>query len=259
MSRFKVIILPDGSRCHSGPNCQKHGSAVQNRAEKAKIVELKTKIDAFFTEDAKNEPESADVLPEWWSEYHQGNFDHKVQIFEKFGVKKSFVPGFNENAVNYGFIGVETDDKDTQLVVKDSSGWNRQGEKYFCHAYMLKHGKPVAMLHFATYPLDYVPEGGYPYTESVICDIEVREGSEGKKYGLEIIRQVEKNILNGRLIHSGGSYTPEGRQALGGKLPYTTNAKKYDRKKELDAGLIPKSSFDSMKFVADWDKLQTFG
>lgn len=256
MSQSKTIILPDGSRCHTGSSCKRHGNAAQAAVNTAKVEQLQSQIAALLTPTAKNAEDEVELKPEWWNDYQQKNFGYKEEIFQKFGMGKAKVPTFHDNAARYGYIQVETGDKDTQLVVSTDGTYFKHGEKYYCRAWMYKHGKPVAMLHFATYPLGYTPpEGQYPYVESVICDIEVHKDYNGKGYGLEVIRHVEKNILGGRLIHSGGSYTPEGRKSLGGKLPYTHDAKR-EHKKEFEAGIIPESSFASMEFVHDWDMLQ---
>jgi len=259
--------MADGTRCYKGPSCKRHGTQALKAASAAKAQELQSQISALLAKPPvvnleANAPiveasHSYPPLPEWWNEHQQKNFGYTEEIFQKFGLKNAFVPTFHDSAMDYSYIGVETGDKETQLVVNTDGSYYKQGEKYYCRAWMYKEGKPVAMLRFATFPEGYTPpEGQYPYTESVICDIEVNEAHTGKGYAMEIIRNVEKNVLGGRLIHSGGSYTPEGRKSLGGKLPYTHEAQK-EHKKEFEAGSLPAPSYDSMKFVHDWDMLQT--
>jgi GNAT superfamily N-acetyltransferase len=261
MSSSKTIILPDGSKCHKGANCQRHGTKAQTAGNVAKAEQLKTQIDSLFTSKSsiKLPPvESIEKpLPEWWNKYAQQILEKTVKLFQEFGVKKANIPVFHETAMYSGYIEVETEDKDTQLIVNTDNYGTAIRNKVFCRSWLYKQGKPVAMLRFATYRENYVPsEDEYQHIESVICDIEVHPDHVGKGYGMEIIRSVEKNILNGRLIHSGGSYTPEGRKALGGKLPYTHDAKTYDHREEIANGEIPAASFRSMKFIHDWDMLQ---
>lgn len=157
-----------------------------------------------------------------------------------------------------GYVEVSTDTSDTQVIVHVESGGD---PKYTCRAWMYKHGQPVAMLKFSTYEQGYTfPQAPSLTPESIINTVEVHPEHSGNGYSLAIIREVEKNVLGGRLIHSGGSYTPEGRAALGGKLPYTAEAK---RDQEISSrynpgvkvGDIPTSTFDSMRFVGDWDTL----
>jgi len=253
-------LLPDGTRCYTGPTCKKHGAQAQKTANTAKAQKLQADIGSLLSGVSSTKQSTKPTYPpkpDWWTDYTQQNFKYNEEIFQRFGLKEAFVPTFHDNAMQYGYIAVETGEKDTQLIVGKDGSHYKQGEKHYCRAWMYKNGKPVAMLRFATYPKDYVPgDGQYPYAESTICDIEVREGYAGNGYGLEVIRKVEKNILAGRLIHSGGSYTPEGHRSLGGKLPYTQEAK-MTYKKQFSDGTIPQPSFRSMKFVHDWDMLQT--
>jgi GNAT superfamily N-acetyltransferase len=252
-SMTTAIKMPDGTVCRTGPNCKRHGGAKLDKSQ-GKAQKLQSKIDSLFNSmetDAKELP-----LPDWWDDYQQKRFDNQVEVFKQFGLKSASVPTFHDSAMRHGYISVDTGDKDTKIIVDKDGTYAKQGEKYYCRAWMYKHGKPVAMLRFATYPANYTPpEGTYPYTESVICDIEVRPESLGKGYGMEIIRNVEKNILTGRLIHSGGHYTPEGEKYLGGKLPYTNEAK-HEYKKVFADNKTPESSYRSMKFVHDWEELQ---
>lgn len=259
MTQIKATILPDGTRCYTGPTCKRHGVAAQAASNTVKAQTLRTEINALLTKTATTVEETVEValpLPEWWNDYQQQQYENKVQIFKQFGLKNAKVPTFYEPAMQYGYIQVDTGDENTQLIVDTDGPYAKQGENYFCRAWMYKNGKPVAMLRFATYAENYTPpEGSYPHVESTICDVEVRKEHNGNGYSMEIIRQVEKNVLGGRLIHSGGSYTPEGYKALGGKLPYTHTAK-YLYKKVFAEGKIPESSFGSMEFVHDWDNLQ---
>lgn len=261
MSKTKTIILSDGSKCHTGANCKRHGTKAQSIENTLKAEQLKAQIDSLFTPKPSQQAEPSksvkEPLPEWWDGYAQEAFEEKKELFQKFGMKNAGAPTFNENAMYYGYIEVETEDEDTHLIVNTDNYGSEARTKVFCRSWLYKKGKPVAMLRFATYREDYVPsDKEYQHIESVIGDIEVHPDHIGKGYGMEIIRSVEKNILNGRLIHSGGSYTPEGRKALGGKLPYTYDAKNYNHKKEIENGEVPAPSFRSMTFVHDWDMLQ---
>lgn len=251
-----AVRMPDGTICRKGATCKRHGTKNTSESITQRTQELETKIGSLLKNvSATTTPEDKASRPEWWSEYHEQNFGYKVQVFQQFGLKEASVPTFYEPATRGGYISVNTDDDNTKLFVNTDGIYAIQGHKYYCRAWMYKDGKPVAMLRFATYPLDYVPEDTrFPYVESVICDIEVRKEYTGNGYAMEVIRHVEKNILAGRLIHSGGHYTPEGEKSLGGKLPYTAAAK-YEYKKVFARGEIPKSSFDSMEFVHDWDDL----
>ena len=248
----KAIKMPDGSVCRTGPSCKRHGGkALYGNVE---VEQARSKLEALFGNMAEEIIEPP--LPEWWNDYQQKRLDNQVEAFKQFGLKKASAPTFHDSAMRQGYISVDTGDKNTKLIVDKDGMYAKHGEKYYCRAWMYKHGKPVAMLRFATYPTSYIPpEGTYPYNESVICDIEVRPESLGKGYGMEIIRNVEKNILAGRLIHSGGHYTPEGEKYLSGKLPYTTEAKR-EYKKVFADNKTPDSSFSSMKFVHDWEELQ---
>lgn len=284
MSLLKPRVLPDGTKCYTGPKCKKHGVRALRNAQKAQIQESKNQLNELFdnvdsrskkpfqlkpevlTENSSkmdnffSSPVSTESVfppkPEWWNKHIQQNFDNTTEIFQRFGLQKSFVPTFHEQAMQYGYIGVETGDKDTQLIVGTDGTYYKSGEKYYCRAWMYKNGEPVAMVRFATYDKDYVPEPNqYQYVESVVCDIEVNPKYRGNMYGIELITQVEKNILAGRSLHSGGSYTPEGYRTFGNVLPYTHEAK-MTYKKDFAAGNIPKPSFQSMNFVHDWDQLQ---
>lgn len=257
----KTITLPDGSKCHKGANCQRHGTKAQGIESAAKIEQLKTQIDSLFTVKETQECKSVETLeeplPEWWSESRQQGFESKKELFQKFGMKDAKIPTFSDRAMRDGYIEIETGDKDTRLIIGTDGNYYKDGENYSCKAWMYKQGKPVAMLRFSTWPKDYTPpQGTYPFVESIVSDIEVNKEHLGKKYGLEIIRQVEKNALDGRLLHSTGGYTPEGRKSLGSLLPHTDQAKK-DYKKVFAAGQVPHASYEPMVFVHNWEMLQT--
>jgi hypothetical protein len=257
MSTTHVTVLADGTKCYTGPTCKKHGAAAKKQANTVKAQQLQQKLNNLFENIHvdKNENEFPPV-PKEWNKYQQENLKNKEEIFQRFGLKSGFVPTFHDNAMRYGYMAVPTGDKDTQLIVDLDGTYYKSGEKYYCRAWMYKEGKPVAMLRFATYPKNYVPAPNqYQHVESVVCDIEVNPEHRGNQYGIEIIRQVEKNILAGRLLHSGGSYTPEGRRSFGNVLPHTHEAK-MEYKKDFAAGKIPESSFKSMNFVHNWDMLQ---
>lgn len=259
MNTHKVTVLADGTKCYSGPGCKKHGIQAVKNAEVTKIQQLSQQINNFFDNDSSNVVDNGfPPVPKEWNKYQQENLKHKEEIFKRFGLKSGFVPTFHDNAMRYGYMAVPTGDKNTQLIVDFDGIHYKSREKYYCRAWMYKDGKPVAMLRFATYDKDYVPTPNeYQHIESVVCDIEVNPEHRGNQYGIEIIRQVEKNILAGRLLHSGGGYTPEGRRSFGNILPHTHEAKTdYNYRKDFEAGKIPQASFDSMNFVHDWDKLQ---
>ena len=250
-------LMPDGSRCRKGANCKRHNGAGKHAASTVKAQQIQTKLNDLFDNLSTAPKETTNPpLPEWWDDYSQRNFGYKKEIIQRLGLKDAYVPTFHENAVRYGYLGVETGDKDTQLVVDTDGSYYKSGEKYYCRAWMYKKGKPVAMLRFATYPQGYTPPANeYQYIESVVCDIEVNPEHRGNNYGIEIIRQVEKNIIAGKQLHSGGGYTPEGRKAFGNILPHTHDAKMQYRE-DFEAGKIPEPSYRSMNFVHDWDMLQ---
>jgi len=265
--KLKPKIMADGTRCYKGPGCKKHGVQAQRVAAAAKAEQLQTEITALLNKPQKRVPKPLTEVPEgyigdyppkpeWWDDHQDQRFERNRELFQKLGVEHAYVPTFHQQAIDYGYIGIETGDKDTQLIVSPDGTYHKQGEKYYCRAWMYKHGKPVAMLRFSAYPKDYVPEEGkYPYVESTVCDIEVNKDHVGNGYGMEVIRQVEKRILGGRLIHSNGSYTPEGNKMLGGKLPYTHEAQ-MEHGQDLLEGKIPAPKFRSMTFVNDWENLR---
>lgn len=74
---------------------------------------------------------------------------------------------------------------------------------------------------------------GYP----VVCDVEVREGHRGKGYAGMLLRHAAKTHGVDKLMFS-GSFTPEG---------YTAFAEKSWCEDK------PRSSFNSMTFVDNWD------
>lgn len=246
-----VITLPDGSKCYSGPDCKRHGVVAQQ-------VELKKKINEVLKPAKETKAEKARRWEEEYQAYrkkkHEKDYTETFDKLKTFGLIAGERPDYLP-AKDKGYVAIKVDNADTVLFVGDDGkrSFPTQEAKAYCRAWLVKDGKPVAMLRFATYPEDYIPSADYPYAESVICDIEVREGHSGKGYGLETIRHVEKNVLGGRLIHSGGSYTPEGHKALGGKLPYTHEATYFN--KEIKEGKIPAPRFSSMRFVEDWDNL----
>lgn len=253
-----VIVLPDGSKCYSGPNCRKHGLTQRKAALESKINNMLA-TETLKTAKETNAEKKIRIAKEhkaYLERIIEAKYQSTLTTLEMFGLKEGKVSNYLA-AFEQGYVSVEVDEETTICVGSDRQhsyqGFASMGEKYYCRAWLLKQGKPVAMLHFATYPQNYTPSEDYPYAESVICDVEVRKEYQGKGYALETIKQVEKHVLGGRLIHSGGSYTPEGRNALGGKLPYTAEAK-Y-KHKSIAEGKIPDSSFQSMKFVNDWDAL----
>lgn len=101
--------------------------------------------------------------------------------------------------------------------------------------YRLPDGTPVGMIHWS----DRKGEREV----AVVCDIEVREEYRGSGHARRMIQEVEERI--GRRLHTTGSFTPEGREALEALTPQHPWEPK------------PRYGFDSMTFVHDWDDLRT--
>lgn len=74
-----------------------------------------------------------------------------------------------------------------------------------------------------------------------LCDIETRPGFQGKGYARKIMELISETM--GKPLGLTGSLTPEGWNALHGKLPILPTYKD-------PAG----PTFRSMTFVDDWDK-----
>lgn len=199
-------------------------------------------------------PVSSSVVMERWSDWQREEFEEHVAVFRELGMKSETVHPvvFAERLENMSYLEVPTGVQDTRLLLGTNAELSWDG-RYWGRVWMLKDDVPVAMLRFGSHPQDYIPGEGEEANEPLICDIEVRPCLRGRRYGLEVISWAENLVLGGRRIHSGGSYTPEGFRALGGKLPYRQLAREHKWKQEIDAGQVPKASWDSMSFVEDWD------
>lgn len=81
----------------------------------------------------------------------------------------------------------------------------------------------------------------------VLCDIEVRDGHTGEGVAKKLLKQIEKQYK--QKVYVTGSFTPEGFAAFNDKLPILPP--EYGGK---DWG---RSTFDSMKFVNNWDTLRS--
>ena len=76
--------------------------------------------------------------------------------------------------------------------------------------------------------------------ELTLCDVEVREGHQGKGYSEAFLSYVHHK--KNKPVYGTGSFTPEGFRALGHKLAVGP-----------ETGQMPRLNFDSMTFVEDWN------
>lgn len=275
----KATVLPDGTRCYSGPNCRRHGATIQNQQTDALArgnqlhQDIETLLSNIPTSTVKPSAEESipakfkrfpkpatHERPETWRDYEEELYLKSVSLLAGFGMNPEGVqPAFASNRLRtFKAVEVPTGIPGTRLIATvEAPRWETE-KKHWGRAWLLKDDVPVAMVRYGAYREDYEGTRGNP-NECSMADIETREELRGRGYGMEVIRMTEKLILGGRLIHSGGSYTPEGRAALGGKLPYTQMAHTYDHKKTLAEGKIPEASYRSMTFIHDWDDFATRG
>lgn len=247
------IVLPDDTKCYSGPSCRIHGQVAKQELLQARISELLS---------PSTDTEKSESVPEWWESEATSrpqSFQKMQRKIEALGATRTSPIHWHKIADLKNYLEVQTATADTQLIIHVETD---STPKHTCRAWMYKQGKPVAMLKFSTYKKDYkFPNHPSALPESIINTVEVHPDHSGNGYALAIIREIENNVLGGRLIHSGGSYTPEGRAALGGKLPYTEEAN-FDQRHNArtdpssDPDGIPEATFDSMRFVGDWDTLR---
>ncbi len=258
MSNAKGVLQKDGTYCRKGASCKRHGSGAI--APEQKIVELQNQINSLLDTAPKKrltwfEKKALVKKPKWATEQEEAEtIERETKFYSQTGLKSPLkIPYWHKHAADYGYMEIECD-KETSLLIDPKNRWNNTGKRRRHTLWLIKNGKPVAMLSY----LVSTPDAGDWWSEATVGDIETHPDHRGKGYSTEIIRLAEKHLLDQQL-HSGGHYTPEGEKFLKGKLPYTKQALHEDEMSKQFEFMYRGIGvhFRSMTFIEDWKFLQT--